>query len=114
MARVLLVEDHEELLQLLAEIIRELGHKAVCVNSSREAQLRLAGGSYNLVTADICLPAGSGYRVAELAEALGTKAVLMSGGPDETHRVHLSKPFSLAEFVRLLAKHLGDSPAWED
>jgi DNA-binding response OmpR family regulator len=101
------VEDHEELQRLLADIIRELGHKADCVNSSREAQLRLASGSYNLVIADICLPAGSGYLVAELAEALGIKTVLMSGHPDEMHQVHLTKPFGLAEFVRLIAEHLG-------
>ena len=110
MGRVLLVEDHEELQRLLAEVIRELGHKSDCVNSSREAQLRLAAGSYNLVIADICLPAGSGHRVAELAEALGIKTILMSGHPDEMHLVHLPKPFSLAEFVHLIAEHFGDSP----
>jgi CheY-like chemotaxis protein len=110
MGRVLLVEDHEELQRLLAEIIRELGHEADGVNSSREAQLRLAAGSYDLVIADICLPAGSGYQVAELADALGIKTVLMSGHSDELHLVHLPKPFSLAHFVRLIAEHLGDSP----
>jgi len=51
--------------------------------------------------------------VAELAEALGTKTVLMSGHPDEVHQVHLAKPFSLVDFVRLIAEHLGDPPAEE-
>jgi CheY-like chemotaxis protein len=114
MGRVLLVEDHEELQRLLAEVIRELGHEAEGVNSSREAQLRLATGSYDLVIADICLPADSGYKVAELAEALGIDTILMSGHPDEMHLVHLPKPFSLAEFVRLIAERLGDSPADDD
>ena len=114
MGRVLLLEDHKELQGLLAKIIGELGHKADCVNSSREAQLRLATDSYDLLIADICLPADSGYRVAELAEALGTKTVLMSGHPDEVHQVHLAKPFSLVDFVRLIAEHLGDPPAEEE
>ena len=73
MGRVLLVEDHEELQRLLAEVIRELGHEAEGVNSSREAQRRLATGSYDLVIADICLPDDSGYKVAELAEAESTR-----------------------------------------
>jgi hypothetical protein len=68
----------------------------------------------NLVIADLCLPAGSGYWVAELAEALGIGTILMSGNPDELHLVHLPKPCSLAEFVCLIAEHLGDSPAEDD
>jgi CheY-like chemotaxis protein len=111
MGRVLLVEDHEELQRLLTEVIRELGHEADGVNSSREAQLRLATRPYNLVIADICLPGGSGYQVAELAKALGINTLLMSGHPDELQLVHLPKPFRLAEFVRLIAEYLGDSRA---
>ena len=78
-----------------------------------EALALLAPGSHRLVIADVLLPDGTGHTVAERAKELGIKAILMSGHPDEVHSLfishvlHLAKPFSLDEFHRLIAEHIG-------
>jgi CheY-like chemotaxis protein len=113
MERVLLVEDHDEVHRLLCELIAEAGHQADCVKTQHEALALLAPGSHRLVIADVLLPDGTGHTVAERAKELGIKAILMSGHPDEVHSLfishvlHLAKPFSLDEFHRLIAEHIG-------
>jgi len=113
MGRVLLVEDHDGVHGVLCNLIEETGHEAECVKTKQEALARLAPASHHLVIADVRLPDGLGHAVAERAAELGIKAVLMTGHPDELHSlgandvVHLAKPFSMADFHKVIRGHLG-------
>ena len=60
-ARVLLVEDHEETLQVMAELLRRLGHEVTTASTIKEA-LKAAGEKhFDLVISDLGLPDGLGH-----------------------------------------------------
>jgi DNA-binding response OmpR family regulator len=113
MAHVLLVEDHPGLHRLLCDVLQQQGHTTECVFTRAEAEAALRGSRYDLVVSDIRLPDGTGHDVAALAASIGTKALLMSGHPDEIAKLagtgigHLRKPFRVRQFTDLINDHLG-------
>ena len=117
MARILLVEDHDQVNRLLCDVIRHAGHKANCVKTKAEALAALTASRYELVIADLRLPDGSGYEVVQAATELGAKSIIMSGHPDELQALrikrvaHLAKPFSIDEFEKTISQHLPRSSA---
>ena len=53
MASVLIVEDSEEMSQLVAEIVRELGYSTDVVTDGHSGLKAYTEGSYDIVLADI-------------------------------------------------------------
>jgi DNA-binding NtrC family response regulator len=113
MARVLLVEDHEQIRRILCEAIQLAGHEADCVSTAREAKERLSRVSYALMVFNTVLPDGSGHELVSLAAERGIKTVVISEHPDELQAMYvagtayLRKPFRLEEFAQLLERTLG-------
>ncbi len=103
--RMLVVDDSAMVRELLAAILAELGHEAVCVADGVAA---LEAPSCDLVFLDLELPRRSGLEVAaELrARGLTVPIIAISGHADAEHRrlaaeagigSYVGKPFTLDE-----------------
>jgi PAS domain S-box-containing protein len=106
--RILLVEDHEDTAQAMADLLRLMGHE-VAVAGSVTAGLALAETSgaagIDLVVSDLGLPDGTGHDLMrELVRLYGWKGIALSGyGMEEdvrrSHEAgfsrHLTKPVDL-------------------
>ena len=105
--RILLVEDHEDTAEAMADLLRLIGHE-VTVAGSVAAALAAAGdghGRLDLVVSDLGLPDGSGQDLMrELARLYGLRGIALSGYgmEDDVRRSHeagflhhLTKPVDL-------------------
>jgi len=105
--RILLIEDHADTAEAMAELLRVLGHE-VTVAGSVAAGLAAAerhAGCLDLVLSDLGLPDGSGVDLMqELHERYGVRGIALSGyGMEEDIRRsleagfdrHLTKPINL-------------------
>jgi CheY-like chemotaxis protein len=115
MATILLVEDRADVRDLIKDTILGVGHELECADSWREGRQRLAENAPDVLVADIRLPDGSGHDLAKRAVALGAKAVLITGHPDELQDsgediLYLRKPFLMKTLLRAIEHHVGPPP----
>jgi PAS domain S-box-containing protein len=117
---ILLVEDHADTAEVIAELLRDRGHRVV-VAGSVAAGLEAAHAGIDLVISDLGLPDGSGLDLMRgLKERYGLTGIAFSGyGTDEDRResiaagfaAHLTKPVTfdtlLGEIRRIGAVPLG-------
>src|SRR5579862_9501329 len=117
MAEVLLVEDHELTHRVLCDVVHDAGHSVCCVKTKRAAERRLASARYDLLVADVLLPDGSGYELAEKARRTGIRSLLITGHPEEALRMqaigvrHLRKPFGISDFLETINDVLEETEA---
>jgi two-component system response regulator TctD len=106
--RILLVEDHPQLAESVAQALRAAGWTVDLLNDGVAADLALSTEEYALAILDVGLPRLDGFQVlARLRERGKTLPVLMLTARSEvTDRVHglnlgaddyLAKPFELSE-----------------
>lgn len=78
--RILLVEDHEDTLNVMAEVL-ELSRHEVARASDVESALRMAaGGPFDLLVSDLGLPDGSGLDLMrQVRDRYGLKGIAVSG-----------------------------------
>lgn len=106
--RILLVEDHPQLAESVAQALRAAGWTLDLLNDGVAADLALATEDYALAILDVGLPRLDGFQVlARLRERGKTLPVLMLTARGEvTDRIHglnlgaddyLAKPFELSE-----------------
>jgi two-component system CheB/CheR fusion protein len=105
--RILLVEDHADTAEAMAELLREMGHEVTVAGSvsSGLAAAEVHGGHFDLVLSDLGLPDGSGLELMEqLHGRYGVRGIALSGyGMEEDVRKsleagfdrHLTKPINL-------------------
>jgi two-component system CheB/CheR fusion protein len=107
--RILLVEDHADTAEAMAELLRLIGHRVtVAMNVAAglaAAEAAHAAGGLDLVVSDLGLPDGSGLDLMrELVRRYGLKGIALSGyGMEEDlHKSreagfarHLTKPVTL-------------------
>jgi signal transduction histidine kinase/ActR/RegA family two-component response regulator len=107
--RILLVEDHADTAEALADLLRLMGHEVAVAGSVAAglaaAEEESAAGGVDLVVSDLGLPDGSGQDLMrELVRRYGWKGIALSGyGMEEdVHRSreagfahHLTKPVAL-------------------
>jgi PAS domain S-box-containing protein len=107
--RILLVEDHADTAEAMADLLRDLGHRvtvACCVTEALAAAERHAlDGGLDLVVSDLGLPDGTGLDLmAKLRGRYGVRGIALSGyGMEEDVRKslaagferHLTKPINL-------------------
>jgi PAS domain S-box-containing protein len=111
---LLLVEDHADTAEAMADLLRSLGHRVTVAGSlaAARAAAEAAGGAFDLVVSDLGLPDGSGLDLMrELSGRYGLKGVALSGyGMEEDVRrsheagfsKHLTKPVSLQALKAVL------------
>jgi two-component system CheB/CheR fusion protein len=103
---ILLVEDHADTAEAMADILRERGHRVI-VAGSLAAALAAAdeGSGIDLVVSDLGLPDGNGLTLMrELRDRYGLAGIAVSGyGTEEDRRqsadagfsAHLTKPITV-------------------
>jgi two-component system NtrC family sensor kinase len=121
--RVLVVDDEEPVANLLARLLRELGHQPIVVGGGAEALERLAQEPFDLILSDVKMPGMSGFELhqtikhtnPELAARLvfvtgdmlsaATQArIAQSGNP------YIAKPFAIERLETLVRTLLSQRP----
>lgn len=116
--RILLVEDHADTADAMAELLRNLGYEVTLARDVKSA-LEAAGGGevFDLVVSDIGLPDGTGLDLMrELKRRHALKGIALSGyGMEDDVRksleagfdAHLTKPVTLAALKRAILRAAG-------
>jgi PAS domain S-box-containing protein len=116
---LLLVEDHADTAEAMADLLRALGHRVTLAGSlaSALAAADAADGKFDLVVSDLGLPDGSGLDLMrELSGRYGLKGVALSGyGMEEDVRrsheagfsKHLTKPVTVQALKAVLREAWG-------
>jgi DNA-binding response OmpR family regulator len=112
MARILVVEDSDDVCQLLCVALAHEGHAAHGVKTAAEGSRALERGNYEVMIADMRLPDGSGAELAEKALTRAIEPLLTTGHPEEMRRLelrgidYLRKPFLLRDLARLVDRRV--------
>jgi PAS domain S-box-containing protein len=123
--RILLVEDHADTREALADLLRMYGHE-VTAAGSLAAALAVAGTArFDLVVSDLGLPDGSGLDLMPQIRALSpyeVKGICLTGyGMEEDIRksreagflAHLTKPVNFQELAAVLSRITAADPVVE-
>lgn len=110
--RILLVDDHDDTLQVIGAILRQRGFEVLPAGSVAEAHAQAAGG-FDLLLSDIDLPDGTGIELIEsLSRERSVRGIAMSGfGSTEDiaqsiaagFMRHLVKPFTADRLFEAVA-----------
>lgn len=110
-ARLLFVEDEDDLRLLVGEALRMLGYQVVSVADGPSAIQAMQDGSFDVVVSDVSMPHGvSGIDLAEHAARLQPQArVILASGfaraqlpPLPANVNFLPKPYRIAQLAGLL------------
>jgi nitrogen-specific signal transduction histidine kinase len=112
--RLLLVEDHEPTLEVMAALLEIAGHEVSSATDLRSARALAASCEFDLVVSDLGLPDGSGFDLMrELRDKYGLRGIAVSGyGMEEDLRrsreagflEHLVKPVDIEKLKAALAR----------
>jgi PAS domain S-box-containing protein len=112
--RLLLVEDHEPTLEVMAALLEIAGHEVSTATDLRSARALAASRELDLVVSDLGLPDGTGFDLmCELRDRYGLKGIAVSGyGMEEDLRrsreagflEHLVKPVDVEKLKAALAR----------
>ena len=110
--RVLVVEDDDDVLDLIADVLRCQGCTVYTARDGEHALARLGEVGVDLILLDLTLPGMSGSEFLAVRERLATLApvpVVVLSGSDEAcafgarHRLPvLRKPFSASELIEVV------------
>jgi two-component system CheB/CheR fusion protein len=113
-ARVLVVDDTEDSVEMLRLLLASEGAEVVGAASGQEALAAASGGRFDLIVSDISMPVMDGYelirRLRDMVEYAGTPAIALTGfGRDEDVQrarqagfsAQLTKPLDFARFLGL-------------
>jgi two-component system, cell cycle response regulator CpdR len=117
-ARILVAEDDASVSAFLGRALRHQGHDVTAVPDGSAALGALAGGTFELMLADIVMPGIDGIALALKAsrDHPRMKILLMTGFASERQRAHnldalvhrvIPKPFTLDEICAAVAEELG-------
>lgn len=118
MARILLVDDDEELLSLISEYLNAYGFQSESAASAAEARDRLEKSQFDAVLSDYSMPGESGLDLLShvLSKYPGLPFIMMSGsGHPASLKAEarelgsmefIPKPFEFREMIGLLEKTL--------
>ncbi len=83
--RILVVDDDPIVLELVAKMIKRLGHHPTAAEDAMDALFHLAEAHYHLVITDYKMPFMNGYQLAARIKAqhFGTRIIVMSGHCEE-------------------------------
>jgi signal transduction histidine kinase len=110
--RLLVVEDHQPTLDVLARLLRKQGHDVVTADTVAAALRCAAQGRFDLVISDIGLPDGNGVDLmVQLTRDYGLRGIALSGygmegdfarTKDAGFLAHLIKPVDFERLNRVL------------
>ena len=117
MSRILVVEDQPDVLEILAEGLRDAGYEVLCASTAARAREILLSETVDLLLSDWILGSESGRSLGDRASQLGIPSILTTGDParlaaaTEATFPLLAKPFRLAELQELVARTLAVAAA---
>jgi two-component system, OmpR family, response regulator len=102
MARVLLVDDDGDVLEVLEQALAEQGHEVTAVASAEDARDCLRQGDYDAAVIDYVMPREDGLSLARFVRSRGIPVVIITGAIEldelRGHDLRLvRKPFSSTE-----------------
>ena len=105
--RVLVVEDDPEVLEASLEALELLGHWATGVRSAESALDRFCEGAFDVLMADVGLPALSGLELADKLQARCTLPIIFATASQAPSTplpgtVWLNKPFGIEQLAQAL------------
>lgn len=99
--RLLVIEDHEPTMEVLARLLRSQGHDVLTACTVNVALSLAAGHSFDLVISDLGLPDGSGLDLMQqLAKEYGLRGIALSGYGMPQDRVNTQQAGFLAHLVK--------------
>jgi two-component system OmpR family response regulator len=116
--KVLLVEDHDEVRDLLAAVLELEGFRFMVVKTGAEMHEKLDGDDYDAAIIDVVLPlpgGEDGFALAETARERGCGAVLITGDHRHAERLrqsghhYLLKPFKMSDLLALIDRVLAEA-----
>lgn len=114
--KVLIVEDHDEVRELLSAAFEDEGYEFVAVRTGAEMRAALDTEDYDIAIIDVLLPGGEdGFALAESARELGCGVILITGDHrhlerlDRSGHCHLLKPFRLHDMMALIDRVLSET-----
>ena len=112
MLTILLIEDHVDTADVMAQLIRGMGHDVTVVGRVDDALAATQSATYDLIVSDVGLPDGTGLDfVKAFREHSDVPAVALTGfGTDEDVRrclaagftSHLTKPVNFTQLEQLI------------
>ncbi|MGF6238822.1 MULTISPECIES: hybrid sensor histidine kinase/response regulator [Paraburkholderia] len=109
---ILLIEDHVDTAEVMAQLIRGLGHEVTVVGLVADALAATQSASFDLIVSDVGLPDGTGLDfIKAFREHSDVPAVALTGfGTDEDVRrclgagfsSHLTKPVNFGQLEQLI------------
>ena len=120
--KILLIEDHEDTLNVLARLLSRRGFSVTPALSVHAAKTAAAAGKFDLVVSDIGLPDGNGYELMSyLKSTYGLRGISVSGHTtqedlDRAQRAgfeaHLPKPVVASALLTTIESFaVGEDPA---
>lgn len=116
MAKILIVEDDEEIAMLERDYLEIEGFQAQVISDGGAAEEAALTGAYDLILLDLMLPGRSGYEVCRrirdqvdvpiLMVTARTESVDKIRGPGLGADDYIGKPFDPAELVARVKSHL--------
>lgn len=110
--RVLVIEDEPDLLEALAQALREAGYAVDEASDGRNGLFKAAGTDYDAIVLDLMLPGMSGWDLLrELRKSKSTPVLILTARDTLSDRVrgldaggddYLTKPFELPELLARL------------
>jgi PAS domain S-box-containing protein len=111
---ILLVEDHADTAEVMAQLMRGLGHEVTVASSVAAALTAAQSAPFDLIVSDIGLPDGTGIDfIGEFRQRSQAPAVALTGfGTDEDVRrclaagftSHLTKPVNFGQLEELIQR----------
>jgi two-component system response regulator VicR len=110
MARILVIEDNQNLAEGLRTNLEFEGHQVELVRDGTGGSIRARTRSHDLIVLDLMLPGMDGFRVLEglRAEGVATPVLVLTARGDEADKVrglragaddYVTKPFALRELL---------------
>lgn len=117
---ILLVDDHDESLLILARLLERCGHRVTTARDYHEAVAAAEAQRFDLLISDVGLPDRSGLELMqELHGSQGLKGIALSGFAEEHDARasecagfarHLNKPVVFAELTATIEQVVGWCP----
>jgi DNA-binding response OmpR family regulator len=106
--KILVVEDQQDIADLVALHLRDLGHEVNCVHDGQDGLIAALDESQDLIVLDVMLPRMNGLDILKAVrkESINTPILMLTARSTELDRVlglelgaddYLTKPFSIAE-----------------
>jgi DNA-binding response OmpR family regulator len=117
--KILLVEDHEDTLMLMARLLQRLNYSVTTASTIAAARAAAKRDSYDMLISDLALPDGTGADLMrEMCERKSIKGIALTGyGDNEMMNMvngsgfsaHLTKPIDFGKLQKLI-QDIADAP----